>query len=549
MPDTPIGIIGTDSHTPQYLAFPSWHMWSIHEIYMGQEGLNRFIPKVNDYVIEPETGRIYIVVSIDPVTWIPELAPKGFSEGDTTNIITNSINGDYRLYYDTSVSPWTLTVDGFMRVYSTEASFARIYRGLFIDPTKIISRRYNNSGVFIGHDIPLQNVVFNSHDNQVIKHVPTCNTEAVLPDGESCTVVFFTSSGKVLKSEPVLVENTSYVAQAYSEQKYITEIFLKSAFIANSQAVNISYPNNLPIASFNPIGVVQYNDGSQVEYPVDGTRFTLFGLDGFVSTVVGHAVPLVLKYRMDPSEAALADVTTNGHDVVRPYTLKVGSSNTSYNVKLFVYPVWVDDVSGYVYKVYLTNLDRNIVLDVTSHVGLASNSPAFQPMAYGVTQRLTFTVDLANVSGIFNHFQHVQVMDIILRAPASDTSQTNIWEVASQVPAPGSYYGTNLRATRDLPTQKKITISNNFQTKQEFLDKLYKPLHPVYNTENETGPLSPTHMEVMHQGEKIIVSVDDFQTAIQFTHAIPLLSNVVITFLRNSPSGYLKLAVAVLTVR
>ena len=95
----------------------------------------------------------------------------------------------------------------------------------------------------------------------------------------------------------------------------------------------------------------------------------------------------------------------------------------------------------------------------------------------------------------------------------------------------------------------KVTISNTLQTKQEFLDKLYKPLHPVYNPDNETGPLNPTHMEVQHQGEKIIVSIDDFQTAVQFTHVVPLLTNVVITFLRNSPSGYLKLAVAALTVR
>jgi len=30
----------------------------------------------------------------------------------------------------------------------------------------------------------------------------------------------------------------------------------------------INYPVNLPMESFNPIGVVQYNDGSFVEYPL-----------------------------------------------------------------------------------------------------------------------------------------------------------------------------------------------------------------------------------------------------------------------------------------
>ncbi|MBF6682381.1 hypothetical protein, partial [Acinetobacter baumannii] len=77
-------------------------------------------------------------------------------------------------------------------------------------------------------------------------------------------------------------------------------------FVENSRTNDINYPVNLPVPSFNPIAVVQYNDGSQVEYPVNGDKFSLFGLEQFPSTIIGHSVPLVLSYRLDPNEAALA---------------------------------------------------------------------------------------------------------------------------------------------------------------------------------------------------------------------------------------------------
>ena len=544
-----IGVVGVDGHTPLYQPDGRWAMWSIHDIYLGQEGKGKFIPKVNDYVVEPESGNMFKVADLSLVTFIPELVPVELRKEVTIDEIISVSAGAHRIYFDRSITPYTLAVDGLLRVHGTSASFARIYQGNFIDPTRIISRRYNNSGEFIGHDVPLEMVAFNTHDNYAIKSIPTCNTDQELPDGEVCTVVIFDSNGKVLSRTTCLLEETTYVAQAYAEQKYITQIFIKSAFIADTMVSDITYPVNLPTQSFNPIGVVQYNDGSQIEYPVDGGKFALFGMDQFVSTIIGHRVPLVLKYRLDSNEAGLATVQSDNYYITRPYSLIVSSPNTSYNAKLYVYPEWVDGINGYKLTAFLTNLDRNIMFDVSEKIALAPNSPTFNPKGYGLTQRLMFSIDLANVSGVFNHFQHIQTVDVILRAPAEDQSALNIWESASQVPSPGAYYGTALRATTDPATRKKVSIHNNIGTADEFIDKLYKPTNALYNPTTETQPLRPTHIEVTYQDESVVIPVTDYASPVQFLQEIPYLRNVRLVFMRQSTQGFLKLSVAALTVR
>jgi hypothetical protein len=435
-----------------------------------------------------------------------------------------------------------------MRVYSATATVARIFQGMFIDETKIVSRRYDNSGNFIGHDIPLQMAAYNTHDNFAIKYIPGCSTNVDLKDGDTCTVVIFDSSGKVLTRATCIVEETSYVAPAYAEQKYITEIFMKTVFADSTQPEIINYPVNLPIKSFNPIGVVQYNDGSQIEYTVDGDKFTMYGLDQFVSTITGHRVPLVLSYRMDSTEAATADVTVQGDSVTRGYDLVVSTPNRSYNVKLYVYPVWVDAVTGYNFRVYLMNLDRNILFDVTNHIGIATNSPAFNPLGYGVTQRIIFTLDLSKVSGIYNSFLHVQTVDIVLRGPVTSAELATPWEVWSQVPSTIPYFGSGIRATVDNVTNKKLTLIGP-DTVEEFINLAYTTTAPLYNTVTELKAPAPTHIEFIHKGEVVLKPISDYNREVVFQSVIPKYSNIEVVFYKETINGYLKLSLGVFVVR
>jgi hypothetical protein len=546
---TAIGIVGTDGYTPIYNPDGRWEVWNINEIYMGGVGQNKFIPKVNDWVVDPAAGSVFIVTDLNNVTLVPELATVNLNQTTIIDEIIVSTNDNYRIYYDKSTTPYTLAVDSFARIYSNSATTARIYRGEFIDNTKIISRRYDNSGNFLGHDIPLSLVAYNSHDNYSVKWIPTCNTTAELNDGEPCLVVVFNATGKVLGKIRCIVDETTYVAPSYAEHKYITNIFLKSAFIDITNPETIEFPVNLPLASFNPIGVVQYNDGTQVEYPVDGTKFTLYGLDSFISTIIGHRVPLVLSYKMAPTESALATVTSDNYFVTKPYTLVVSNPNTSYNVKLFIYPEWLDTLNGYRLKAYLMNLDRNILFDVTSAIYPAVSSPAFNPVGYGNIQRLTFNINLQNVSPIFNYFIHSQTVDIILRGPATDDSNPNLWEVATQIPSTVGLYGTSLRAQLIGVTNNIINISNGYTTVEQFLNNTYYKSAPIINPITETTPIVPTHMEVKYINETIRVPIEQFNNNIVFTNNLTRLKNVEVVFLKQTPLGMLNLSIVSMTIR
>ena len=550
-PNNPVGVIGTDGYTPVYQPDARWTIWSLHDIYQGTLGEGKYIPKINDYVVEISTGSFYIVTDLDMVTLVPTLTPIVINQNNSTNtslFISETID-NYRLYYDTTVYPYTLSVDALMHIYSSEATTARIYLGVEIDDTKIISQVYSNSGNFLGFDIPLQKVAFNSHDNYAIKSVPTCNTKHTLKTGDMCSVVIFSSSGKVLSKVYCVVEDMSFVPQAYAEQRYIVQIGLKSPFLDVVNDTIINYPVNLPMASFNPIGFVQYNDGSTVEYPVDGDKFSLYGLDDFVSTILGHKVPLVLSYKMGSQESGLSVVTNDNNFITRPYTLIVSNPNTSYNVKLFIYPRWVDTNTGYVYNAYLMNLDRNIHYNVTDKVSISLNSPSFNPKAYGITQRITFTIELSQVSNLFNYFIHAQVVDIILRGPASDGSIINIWEVNNTVPSSQSFYGTQLFATTDTSTRLNLTISSNIQSVEEYIEKVYRTTHPLYNVVTETQAPDPTHIEVIYGTERHIIDINDYYNPIVFNNQISNFSNVNLVFLKAVPGGYLKLSTADLTVK
>jgi len=553
MPDNPIGIIGTDGYTPLYEPHASWKMWSIHEIYRGFEGQNKFIPKVNDYVIEPETFTTYRVESLDPVTFIPNLVlikPYGanfvYSE---TDVLLGPTNENFRAYVDKSVTPYTLSVDDALHIYGSNAQAARIYRGTIIDPHYLISKVYDNNGNFIGHDVPLEMVQFNSHDNYAVKIVKTCNTDADLQDGEILTIVILGSNGNVLSKRGVIVENTTFVARAYNEQRYITNIFLKSPFISNTVPNLINYPVNLPISSFNPIGVVQYNDGSQVEWPIDGTKFELEGLTPFISSIIGHKVPLVLRYKLAPSEATIAGLTSDYTYITVPYELVVSEPNTSYNVQLSVFPVWSTSANSYTLKAYLTNLDRNVYFDVTPFLTIATNSPAFNPTLYGVTQRITFRVNLRDVSSLYNHFIYTQVCDIILRAPLTDLSHPTPWEVGIKVPSAIPNYGDYNIAIRNATNINKLRLHSGSLDLNTWLEHIYTRSQPLINPTTEVSPITPTHMKIIYNNNEVVVPVTQYNTDITMPVNINLYDFITIVFMKQIATGYLILSVAVMPIR
>lgn len=546
-----IPVVGTDGHVPIYDPEARWTIWSIYQIWLGGAGLGKFVPKVNDYVIDPATYTMQIVLSLDPITLVPNMRP--IRPGNLSYIVNEldilvgvgpgTMADVYRVYLDTTSIPHTLAVDTQLKVYGSLTKYCRLFRGSDLSPTgTVVSQVYDAGNNLLGDLINLELVGYNSHDNYAIKAVPPCKTMAQMPDGEIVTAVFYDDDGHVVSRRQLIVNNTSFIRQAFDEQKYITNISLECPFMSETIDHEIEFPLNVPLNALNLIGVVHYNDGSTLRLPVDGSKFRVIGLDHYVSTIVGQKIQLVLSYTLADNEATYGAVTSDGKYITRPFSLITVEPNNAYTVKVFGYPEWLNIHEGYRMRWFLLNLDRNLFADVTPHVNFTENTGVFNPTGYGYIQRKAITLALNEVSGAYRHFIHTQLLDIILRG-IPDTYDT-AWEVTNEAVETHSVYGHQLKAQKVPLLPNRFTIHSGINSLDEWLTRVYRHTYPLMNSQIETSIPTPTHFEVFYNTHIQRYPISDWNKQLSLPIEIPLLKTIYIKFLKQTGSGDLILSVA-----
>jgi len=546
-------IAGTDGVVPIYQPEARWCIWGLHEIFTGEVGAGKYIPKVNDYVIDYATFTTYIVDTLDLVTLIPTMrainpinASNSFTENDILFGVGPGTQADtYRIYIDKSVTPYILAVDSRLKVAGTMTNYAKIFKGSMLTDDNIVSKIYDNSGNYISHNVPLELVAIDSHVNYSIKTVSVCNTTDNLLDGEVLTVVFYSDNGHVVSKRQLLVENTSFIRSLNASKKYVSSIHLETPFMSATIADRIDFPLNVPLNALNLIGVVSYSDGSIMRLPVDGSKFRILGLDQFVSTIVGQSINLVLSYALSANETAYAGVTSDNHYITEPYSMLTINPNNSYAVKLFGYPVWMDSVTGYSMTWWLFNLDRNIFFEVTPYVSFASNTGAYDPTKYGYLQRKSVSINLKDVSGAFKSFIHSQLVDIVLNGipSASETA----WTVTTDATGGKLAYGNNIFAKK--LSNQLINISSNIVSYNEWKEKVYLNTYPLINGISENAPPEPTHFIVKYGSNSIEQPIANWNADINIGIDIPLYKNVTVRFIKRTSTGDMQLSISALIVK
>ena len=548
-------VVGVDGHVPIYDPEALWKMWSKDEIYMGQNGLNKFVPKLHDYVIDPPTFTTWIVDALDTTTLVPtlrEIRPANmsfsFSESDVLFGTGPGTQADtYRVYYDKSVLPFTLAVDARLRVAGSMVSYTKLYKGSNTGPDGVvISKVLDSNGQIVSENIALETAAIDSHSNVSIKVVPVCQTTADLTDGEIVTAVFYSDNGSVVSKRQLLVENTSFIRDINVSKKYITHISLVCPFLSQTEDMTIEYPLNIPLDALNLIGRVHYSNGEILELPVNGNKFKMFGLDQYVSTIVGQKLDLVLAYQLSANETSYAGVGTELNGTITiPYKLVTVNPNNSYTIKLFGYPVWINAMTGYQMRWYMFNLDRNLFFDVTTHVRFDAVTGSYDPKGYGYMQRKQVSINLRDVSGSYKPFIHTQMVEIVLHSPPSNVSTS--WIVSHEAVHSRPYYGVDLFALRT--GQKQLNISSGFTQLNDWIENVYKKTYPLVKPNSELGPLNPTHFALTHQGITTEYPIAEWNSNINTTGDVVGDETVFIRFIRNTGSGPLQLAMAALLVR
>jgi len=546
----PQHVVGTDGIAPVYDENGLWKWWSMHQIYTGAQGENRFVPKKKDYVVIPETFETFIVddLSSDLIPTLVKINPLGMltdgGEGDPILRTRPSILGEtFRLYYDDKVFPHRLDPD--RRIYLPGVDTYKIFRGtLTTEDGQVVSKLYDNTGNFISESIPLELAAIDSHSNVQVKFAGPCSCTEVLNEGEVMTLVAYSNTGHVVYSKLLTVERTSTIRSSNISRKYITHISLKSPFMSESAQDQVDYPLNIVLNTMNFMGVVHYSNGETLELPVDGNKFRLHGLDFAVAAIPNSVRTISLTYVLSSNEASVGGNENFQNGITRNYKFRVTDPNYGLSAKLQPFPVWQDELNGYTLRWFLTNMERSTWFEVTDKVRFNPQYGAFSPLLYGVKQTRQVYLNLKDVNPAFKNFNHVQFVDITLFGPPNSAGPA--WTTKSKIEAP-NVFGTD-RGARKINTGR-INLAKLDDAYETWLQELYYNTYPLYDSRIEPGPLLPTHVIVQYGGQQVTLPLDQWNANVGFTGDLDLYKSVFLRFIRRIGSNDLQLSFASLVVK
>jgi len=553
------GVAGTqDGLAPIYEPDGRWTMWSINQLWRGTVGHNHYVPNVDDYVIDPATNQKWRVASVDPTTLIPTLVSvKDVDTGEFTDIdillgVGPGTQSDtYRIYIDKSVMPYTLAVDARLKVNGSMATTCKIFKGSELNGNShVISAMYDQSGNLLGQAIPLELVAMPNGQNYAVKSVPVCYTTENVVDNDILTAVFYSATGGVVSKRQLIAENTAFIRSSDSSVKYVTEIRLETPFLSEADPTLIQYPINVPLNGMNLMGVVEYSDGSILRMPVDGTKFQIFGFEHFVATIVGQKMPLVLKYNLSSDEIAYGVSVAADRFMAKNYKAITKKAEGAYTTKLFGYPVWIDPINGYRMEWYLYNLERETVYRATPYVTFNENTRPFDPLAYGVSQRVSVSVNLKSVNATYKNYIHVQTMDIVLAQRGDEETGLTRWTIGFD-PGQNPPYGRENFADVVMVNQNfwRLRLASGAPDQDTWFTKLYFNTKPLVDPTRESLPPTPTHFKVVRGTNEIEFPISQWNQDLVLSQPFTNNETVFVKFFKRTPENDIQLAVAGLPVR
>ena len=553
-PISTAGIYGSlDGQTPIYNPTARFTVWALSEIYQGTIGENRYVPKLGDLVKDMDLGLEYKVTAIDPSTLLSTLQTiNDIQSGDFDNedlllgVGPGTQSDTYRVYLDMSVVPHALAVDARLSIAGTMSSYCRIFRGADLtEGGDVISGIYDTQGNLLSDTVPLELAFTPAGNNYTIKTIPVCYTMDELPDGEVVTAVVYSSAGHVISKRQLLIENTAFIRAASSPARYITGISLECPFLSTSDNRLINLPINVLLTGVNMLGVVHYSDGTVVKMPVDGTKFALLGMDGYVATVVNQQAALVLRYRLSSDEIVYGHGSGEFPHISESYRIKTAQADGSYSVKLFCYPVWLDSVNGYTLRWYMYNGDRSVVYGVTNLVEISSTGPAFNPILYGVNQRLSVAINLQQVNGSYRDYRHIQTVEVILWRVGTDHSDTN-WSIAFDIGQNPPFGTVPHYAALEFVNSNlyRLNLSSGAANLTEWLDKLYYRTKPLIDQQRELQAPEPTHFRLRYGPYDTTYQISEWNTTKQIGTGLSDNDTLFIEFIKRTPLTDLQLSVS-----
>lgn len=550
------GVVGTDGFSPIYDEEADWKIWNVHRLWDGPEGPGQdnagrrlSVPKVDDWAVDPRTTELWIIDHLDPHTLKPTKRYLGMMNGqggdgyeDWMKIFGVGVGPTlttYRAFLNTKVLPHTMALDSRWMPRGTTVSYVKVFKGVdtSLETGEVISKVFDATGTLVSTKVALELAAIDSHDNRAFKLTKRFNVTEAYPNDEVVTAVAYSDDGHVVDRQRFLVENTNLIADVSNKLKYITHISLKSIWLSATDSKLLEYPLNNTMDAINLVGVVHYSDGTTLELPVDGSKFTMLGITK-PSSIPNEGIPLILRYRIGQNEAAASPQGAANNYIVETYRLKTVNPNHSLEVKVFAYPEWQGPSTGYKLRFFLLNLERNVWFEITQHVRFTQNKGEYDPTLYGYLQKKQIQVNLRDVSNTFIPFMHTQMVDIILNHPPENKVVPD-WTIYNQGEG-GSRYGVGVYGHIQ---GSQVIFKGEAGTLEEWLQIYYRHADPLVNDRVEIKAPNPTHFIVTNGSSVTEWPIEAWNQPLAIGGTLAVGRTTMLRFIRRTGSGDLQLAI------
>lgn len=494
--------------------------YDISEIYLGDGG-GVIVPNVGDMVVDKLVG-IYFVTAIDPNPEDPrpslELKQR-FSNSSSFDAGNSSLITAFSLYdpsaatvvfADPSVTPITATIDERWRSF-VDASHGVLFLGTDVSAETgvVISALYNESGNFVSNDIPYETV---SIDAPSVKRPKTFNLTREVKSGQVVTLVDYNAVGDIVGKRPFLIEHSSFIRPSNDSSIQLTGFTLNSVLMDPNDANRILNPINTPLDTSTFNITLNYSDGSKVEnVPINGSKVVMHGVENFNSGQAGRPSRVAVSYYPSETEPFIGQNTSSNKHITNIYLLANVVSNTSFSLKLFVVPEYVSITSGYKLNWYLTNLERDLFVNVTDMVTATVRNQGgvtFNGKMYGETQTLDASLIMDNVlPGLYPGHVHSQRLDLVLNVPG--TVEASPWTVDYVMD--GNYIlGNGEYVSFSTVYPGTFSLKNQFTEFNEWLYELYNLSTPLFDPDVEETEPDPTHVVVRYGNAEVEVPISEW---------------------------------------
>ena len=477
-------------------------VWLIKEIYLGPESTGVIVPNVDDMVLDWNSGT-YRVSYVDPSSYIPTLTNVNLATLNLKQIGAGLAN-DLAMYQpsvielaflDTTVVPYTVSIDDRYRIYGIEAVSAKLFYGtdLSVDTGVVISKVYNGSGSFVSENITLVPI---DSTNPAIKRPPIFNTNETLLDGETVTLVLYSQAGRAIGQHSFLIKNSSAIRGLGASSIVITDVQLVSNLLDEIQNDLINVPANIPITGGDFQARLIYSDGTDSLIMIGTPKCRLLGIDSFNTSLPTSSSKVVLTYYADINEPVVNVTNSLNRSITHIYNIRTVDNLLEYSYKVYICPTWNPTTQTYSNEYYLTNLAYDIFIKLANNqitVSLLGGGTIDYTPNSGA-QKLALVVNLANVLPGHAGQQLIQTVTI------NYGSLMNIGWYIDYANINESVFGIRTYAEYSTIGQQALSIQSGCLSIEEWLGLLYTPLNALYDQSVRLSAPLPTHFQLNYNG-------------------------------------------------